>query len=128
MGKPCCAAAFKIQESQFGEHFQRDAFAALYPYLNKLVLPAGVIDMAEPRPSKDVLLIASKSSLVARDLHPAIQYLLLQAADEIHSMPGMFHAADQFPAPESIDLPLSLHAREFYKTGCRSCCAISLSG
>jgi TRAP-type uncharacterized transport system substrate-binding protein len=57
-----------------------DAFAALYPYLNKLVLPAGVVDMAEPRPSKDVLLIASKSSLVVRnDLHPAIQYLLLQA-------------------------------------------------
>jgi NMT1-like family len=95
-----------------------DAFAALYPYLNKLVLPAGVVDMAEPRPSKDVLLIASKSSLVVRnDLHPAIQYLLLQAADEIHSIPGMFHTADQFPAPESIDLPLSPYAREFYKTG-----------
>ena len=92
-----------------------DAFAALYPYLNKLVLPAGVVDMAEPRAPEDVLLIASKSSLVVRnDLHPAIQYLLLQAADEIHSMPGVFHAADQFPAPESIDLPLSPHAREFY--------------
>jgi len=95
-----------------------DAFIALYPYLNKLVLPAGVVDMAEPRPPADIQLIAPKASLVVRkDLHPAIQYLLLEAADEIHSAPGMFHTANQFPAAESIDLPLSPNAREFYKTG-----------
>jgi TRAP-type uncharacterized transport system substrate-binding protein len=95
-----------------------DAFVSLYPYLNKLVLPAGVVDMASPRPPTDVLLVAPKASLVVRkDLHPAIQYLLLEAADEIHSKPGMFHSADQFPAAEAIDLPLSPYAREFYKTG-----------
>ena len=101
------------------ESIQRvDAFVALYPYLNKLVLPAGVVDMAEPRPPTDVLLIATKSNLVVRkDLHPAIQYLLLEAAAEVHSTPGMFHVAGQFPAAESIDLPLSPYARDFYKTG-----------
>jgi hypothetical protein len=86
--------------------------------LNKLVLPAGVANMAENRPPTDVLLIAPKASLVVRgDLHPAIQYLLLEAASQIHSGPGVFHKAGQFPAPESIDLPLSSHARQFYKTG-----------
>jgi len=95
-----------------------DAFVALYPYLNKLVLPAGVVDMAKPLPPTDVLLIAPKSSLVVRgDLNAAIQYLLLQAAVEIHSAPGMFHTASRFPVPESVDLPLSPHAIEFYKTG-----------
>jgi TRAP-type uncharacterized transport system substrate-binding protein len=95
-----------------------DAWVALYPYLNKLVLPAGVGNMAENRPPTDVLLIAPKASLVVRDdLHPAIQYLLLEAASRIHSGPGVFHKAGQFPAPESIDLPLSKHARQFYKTG-----------
>jgi TRAP-type uncharacterized transport system substrate-binding protein len=95
-----------------------DAFVALYPFLNKLVLPAGVADMAENRPPADVLLLATKASLVVRkDLHPAIQYLLLEAATQIHSGPGMFHAAGQFPAPERIDLPLSTHAWQFYKTG-----------
>jgi hypothetical protein len=29
----------------------------------------------------------------------------------------MFRTAGQFPAPESIDLPLSPYAREFYKAG-----------
>jgi hypothetical protein len=95
-----------------------DAFVALYPYLYKLVLPAGVVDMAKPRPPTDVTLIASKSSLVVRnDLHPAIQYMLLEAAVAIHSTPGMFRTAGQFPTPESIDLPLSPYAREFYRTG-----------
>ena len=74
--------------------------------------------MAQPRPPEDVLLIATKSSLLVRnDLHPAIQYLLLEAAVEIHSSPGMFETTGQFPAPESIDVPLSPYAREFYKTG-----------
>jgi TRAP-type uncharacterized transport system substrate-binding protein len=95
-----------------------DAFVALYPYLTKLVLPAGVDDLAENRPPTDVLLLASKASLVVRnDLHPAIQYLLLNAATQIHSPPGLFHTAGQFPAPESVDLPLNTQARQFYKTG-----------
>jgi TRAP-type uncharacterized transport system substrate-binding protein len=95
-----------------------DAFVALYPHLNKLVLPAGVADLAENRPPADVLLLAPKASLVVRrDLHPSIQYLLLEAAEQIHSKPGLFHKAGEFPAPEAIDLPLSIHARQFYKTG-----------
>jgi TRAP-type uncharacterized transport system substrate-binding protein len=95
-----------------------DAFVALYPHLKKLVLPAGVADLAENRPPADVLLLAPKASLVVRrDLHPAIQYLLLEAAEQFHSAPGVFNKAGEFPAPESIDLPLSTHARQFYKTG-----------
>ena len=95
-----------------------DAYVALYPFLNKLVLPAGVGELAKNRPPKDVVLIAPKSSLVVRrDLHPAIQYLLLDAASEIHAGPGIFHKAGEFPAAEATDLPLSNSARQFYKSG-----------
>jgi TRAP-type uncharacterized transport system substrate-binding protein len=95
-----------------------DAFIALYPFLHKLTLPAGVADMKENRPPNDVVLLATKASLVVRrDLHPAIQYRLLEAASRAHSAAGLFHAAGQFPAPEVIDLPLGTHARQFYKTG-----------
>ena len=51
------------------------------------------------------------------DLHPAIQYLLLEAATQVHSAPGVFQKAGEFPAPESVDLPLSDQARQYYKTG-----------
>ena len=95
-----------------------DAFVDLYPFLNKLVLPAGVADLIDNRPPNDVLLLAPKASLVVRsDLHPAIQYLLLEAATEIHAEPGMFRSAGQFPAAESVGVPLGMHARQFYKTG-----------
>ena len=95
-----------------------DAFVALYPFLNKLSLPAGVGDMKENRPPNDVVLLATKASLVVRrDLHPAIQYRLLEAALRTHQVSGLFHAASQFPAAEAIDLPLGTHARQFYKTG-----------
>ena len=95
-----------------------DAYVALYPYLNKLVLPEGVTDLAANRPPADTVLIAPKASLVVRaDLHPAIQYLLLDAAAQIHGGPGIFQRAGQFPAQESIDLPLSDNARQYYKSG-----------
>ena len=95
-----------------------DAYVALYPYLNKLLLPTGVGDMAKNRPPTDVNLIAAKAILVVRkDTHPAIQYLLLDAAEQIHSGPEFFKKAGQFPAAESIDIPLSIQARQFYKSG-----------
>jgi TRAP-type uncharacterized transport system substrate-binding protein len=95
-----------------------DAYVALYPYLNKVVVPAGVGDLAENRPSADTVLFATKASLIVRnDLHPAIQYLLLDAAEKIHSGPGIFHKGGQFPSAETVDLRLSDEARQFYKSG-----------
>lgn len=103
-------------EAESYEH--ADALIAIYPFLHKLVLPAGVVDLSTIRPSSDIVLLAPKASLVVRaDLHPALQYLLLDAAVEIHSPPGIFQKAAQFPAAESIDLPLSAEARNFYKSG-----------
>jgi TRAP-type uncharacterized transport system substrate-binding protein len=95
-----------------------DAYIAHYPFLNKLVLPAGVSDLLNNRPPTDVVMLAPKGSLAVRaDLHPAIQHLLLSAAVQIHSQPGIFQKAGQFPAAESIDIPLSEEAQRFYKTG-----------
>jgi TRAP transporter TAXI family solute receptor len=95
-----------------------DAYVAMYPYLNKVVVPIGVGDLARNLPPRDVNLLAPKASLVIRrDMHPALQYLFLEAALQIHSGPGFFHKAGQFPAAEAIDLPLSEDARHFYKSG-----------
>jgi TRAP-type uncharacterized transport system substrate-binding protein len=95
-----------------------DAFVAIEPTWNKLILPRGVADLARDLPPQDVNLIASKASLAVRnDLHPALQYLLLQAAMQVHSRPGVFNRAGEFPAPEEIDLPISDEARQIYRTG-----------
>jgi TRAP-type uncharacterized transport system substrate-binding protein len=95
-----------------------DADVALYPFLSKVVVPKGVGDLAKDLPPADVTLIAPKASLVVRkDLHPAIQYLLLNAAVKLNSGPGIFQRAGQFPAAEAFDIPLSSEALQFYKSG-----------
>jgi len=95
-----------------------EAYAALYPYLEKVVLPEGIGDLATDNPPADVPLLADKSSLIIRrTMHPAIQHVLLDAAEQIQARPGVFNAAGQFPAPEAIDLALSAEARHYYKSG-----------
>ena len=93
-----------------------NAIVARHPSLNKVVVPRGVRDLAKDQPRTDVTTIAAKANLVVRnDLHPAIQYLLLDAAVQIHSKSDIFER--QFPVAEVIDIPLSNEALRFYKSG-----------
>src|SRR5215213_3774982 len=95
-----------------------DAYVALFPSLYKVVLPTGVADLARNIPPRDVTLLAVETSLVVRkSLHPGLQYLLLEAASEIHGGPEIFHKAGRFPAAEAVNLTLSAQAREFYQSG-----------
>ena len=115
---PAVQRLLTAQGIELANFTRADAYIARYPYLSKVVLPEGTADLAENRPPSSVSLFASKASLVVRkDLHPALQHLLLDAAEQIHSGPGIFQKAGQFPAPEAIDLPLSDEARQFYKSG-----------
>jgi TRAP-type uncharacterized transport system substrate-binding protein len=95
---------------------QADAYVALDPFLHKVVVPRGMRDLATDHPPADIVLVAPKASLVVRkDLHPAIQNLLLRAARRIHAAPSVFQQANEFPADEAVGLPLSDTARRFYK-------------
>lgn len=95
-----------------------EAAAALRPFLHRLVVPEGLGSLSKNRPPTDVVLMGPKTSLVVRqDLHHAIQVLLLEAATEVHGRPGLFRELGDFPAPESVDLPLSPDARNFYTSG-----------
>jgi hypothetical protein len=69
-------------------------------------------------PNSDVDLLASRNSLLVRkDLHPALQYLLLEAMREVHWAPGPFNRLGEFPAEQPNDLPLSPTAEAFYRSG-----------
>jgi len=83
-----------------------DAYVALYPFLSKVTVPAGVGDLGKHLPPSDVTLFATKASLVVhRDLHSAIQYLLLNTAARIHSGVGMFHALAVSPRQNASICP-----------------------
>jgi TRAP-type uncharacterized transport system substrate-binding protein len=95
-----------------------DAFTRLFPNLAKLTLPQGVIDIAGNIPPNDVSLIATTTSVLVRsDLHPAIVDLLLQTMADIHSAPGIFQHAGEFPLPTDPDYPVAANAIDFYKNG-----------
>jgi hypothetical protein len=50
-------------------------------------------------------------------LHPALAYLLMRAASEVHGGAGLLHKAGDFPAPLNAEFPLSAEAVRYYKSG-----------
>jgi len=85
-----------------------EAYPRLLPYVTKLTLPSGVIDLAHDIPEKDVALIGTKEMLAARDsLHPALIDLLIDAAREIHGGQSFFEEAGDFPGTNRVDLRVS---------------------
>jgi TRAP transporter TAXI family solute receptor len=74
-------------------------YALQHPYLSRLSLPEGGIDLAADLPPEDTTLLAPAANLVVRDsFHPALSELLLRIAKEIHGERGLFEEAGQFPS------------------------------
>jgi TRAP transporter TAXI family solute receptor len=95
-----------------------DAYPRRLPFLTKLTLPYGTVDLAVI-PDEDVTMIGTKAMLVARDdLHPALINLLIDAAREIHGRQGYFEAAGEFPGTAQVDdIPVSPYADQHRRFG-----------
>ena len=97
---------------------QAEAIAKTVPGLKHVVLWRGLISLSRDIPNSDIDLLASRNRLLVRkDLHPALQYLLLEAMREVHWAPGPFNRLGEFPAEQPNDLPLSSTAEAFYRSG-----------
>lgn len=97
-----------------------DAYVRRFPFLARLVLPRGGIDLQRDIPAADVDLVAPMATIVAReDTHPALIDLLLRAAVEVHGQAGLFQRPGEFPNARQVDFPLSREADRFYKSGTR---------
>ena len=97
---------------------QAEAYTRLFPYLTRLVLPQGVVDLVKNIPPADVSLLAPSAVLVVReDMHPALTSLLAQAASEVHQAPSLFAKASEFPKTADPEFPVADSALRFYKNG-----------
>jgi TRAP-type uncharacterized transport system substrate-binding protein len=95
-----------------------DAYARRMQYLQKLMLPEGVLDLQNGLPAQDVTMLGATTQLIVRkDLHPAIQSLFLQAASEVHAAGSLFSRPGEFPAPRRSDFPLSDEAARYFASG-----------
>lgn len=108
----------RAPEVQLMNFTQADAYARRNAYLNRMTLPQGSIDLGKNLPAQDTLLVGPTVELVARDgLNSAISDLLLGAAKQVHSRPGLLAKRGEFPAPLEHEFPLSEDAVRYYKSG-----------
>lgn len=95
-----------------------EAYTRRFPFLARLVVPRGAVDLEQDIPPRDVNLVSPMATLLVReDTHPALIGLLLQAASEAHGGPGVFQKPGEFPRAGHSEFPLSPEAERYYKYG-----------
>ncbi|MFP3552738.1 TAXI family TRAP transporter solute-binding subunit [Paraburkholderia sp. SIMBA_049] len=97
---------------------EADAYTRIFPYLDNLDLPIGLLDLRRRIPPAPLHLISPTVELVARsNLHPAISDLLIEAAQEVNGPAGLLQKAGQFPNSVAREFRISEDATRYYKSG-----------
>lgn len=97
---------------------QADAYVRRHPFLTKILLPQGSLDLGKNLPAQDVLLVGTTVEFVAREgLHSALSDLLLDIAKQVHGKSGLLQKRGDFPVLVEHDFPLSDDAVRYYKSG-----------
>jgi uncharacterized protein len=102
-----------------------DALTRLIPALSKVTLPRGAVSLIDDLPTTDINVVATTATLAAKeDLHPAISYLLIKTAMQLHGGPQLLSNAREFPSitkyqelevPEDVDKLYKQGAPFLYK-------------
>ena len=94
------------------------AYAHALPFLHVVTVPEGGFDLIRNFPSKDINLLATTTQLLIDDrMHPAIQFLFLEAAKEINGRASFFAERGEFPSFKNSNFPESPVAIHFEEKG-----------
>ena len=97
---------------------QSEAYSRRFGYLTPVVMPQGVVDLANNIPERDMRLVASTTSLLASaKTHPAILQLFAQTAVNLHGSSSWFSRAGEYPSLEHSEVPLSPEAVRAIRNG-----------
>jgi TRAP transporter TAXI family solute receptor len=97
---------------------QADALVQKFPSLSKIVFPRASTSIANDLPQADVTLLAATALLVSKDtLHPALAYLLLEAAKTVHGGEDYFTPLGAFPNLNTDEFPVSDESTRYFKSG-----------
>lgn len=97
---------------------QSEAYSRRFGYLTPVVMPQGVVDLANNIPERDMRLVASTTSLLASaKTHPAILQLFAQTAVNLHGGSSWFSRAGEYPSLEHSEVPLSPEAVRAIRNG-----------
>lgn len=85
-----------------------EALTKLIPYLQILEVPEGAFSLERNFPNEDLKLVATTTNLLIDDrMHPAIQFLFLEAARQINGVESFFAKRGEFPSFKDSQLPES---------------------
>ncbi len=97
---------------------QTGGIPAKLHYLQALTLKRGAISPARDLPAVDTPLLSTSANLVVRDdLHPAVAYLLLEAAKDVHRAATPFQLRGELPRLAGVDFPPANEATRYFKDG-----------
>jgi TRAP transporter TAXI family solute receptor len=97
---------------------QADALVQKFPSLSKVIFPRASTSVVNDLPHTDVTLLAATALLVSKDtLHPALVYLLLDAAKTVHGGEDYFTPLGTFPNLYTEEFPISDESTRYFKSG-----------
>ena len=97
---------------------QADALVQKFPSLSKIIFPRASTSIVNDLPQADVTLLAATALLVSKDtLHPALAYLLLEAAKTVHGGEDYFTPLGAFPNLNTDEFPISDESTRYFKSG-----------
>lgn len=97
---------------------QSEAYSRRFAFLTPVTLPQGVVDLAGNVPERNVQLIATTTTLLARShVHSALKELFSQASLKLHGNAGWFNRTHEFPSVANLEFPLAKEAERTIRNG-----------
>ena len=95
-----------------------EAYTRILPYLEILTVPTASFSLIRDFPPQTIQLLSTTTQLLVDDrMHPALQYLFLEAAEAINGKQSFFAKRGEFPKFNRSAFPESVVAAQFEKSG-----------
>lgn len=116
---PNVQALLADQKNQILSFSLADAYEKQLPYLKKLTIPRGALDLVSVRPEIDTDVLSTTVTLLVEDnLNPFVQWLFIKAIKDMNNGRAHFFAPPNFfPAYLDRSVPLSDVASRYYQSG-----------
>lgn len=117
---PVIARLLREPRIELFELTHASAYDKQLPFVKVVTLPAASIDIEKQIPPKDISLLATTTNLaISKDMHPALQIMLLLSSKEAQraSRSLFLSNEEKFPAYMDPTIPISEAASSFYDYG-----------
>lgn len=97
---------------------QADAYTVRLPFLKKVTVPRGVINLSEDLPKKDIAILAAPAAVVVHeDIHPALITPLMRATQSTIGQLGLLQKEGEYPSDNGFAWPHNDDSKHYLKNG-----------